>query len=104
MAATSQLSDIREILNRLDKRLDVHDQKHIQIEKEMGETSDAVKRQGAAIFGDEKTPGMVSRVSTVENDLQKITTNLSRLTWAFVTPLIGLIVLALIIAAAQVAK
>ena len=92
------ITEVKEILLRLESRLDVHDQKHVQLEKEHCEFDSTIKEH-------------TRRLSTVENlavknerETEKLTGALTRFAWIVVTPVISMVVIALIILAAQVAK
>lgn len=90
--------EIKEVLIRLEGRLNVHDQKHVQIEKEQGEHAESIRQHSSRL-------AMVESLSAKnELDIEKLTSTLSRLVWIVVTPLVSTLVIALIILAAQVTK
>ena len=92
------ITEVKLSIQKLHTRLDVFDQIHRQYDERLVEMREQTGSNTKQLNEHDR------QIKMLENDLQKITSNLSRLTWAFVTPLIALIVTALILTAAQVAK
>jgi len=92
------IAEIKESLLRLDGRLNVHDQKHVQLDKEHSDFSETIRQHSARL-------AMVENLSVKnERDVEKLTGTLSKLVWVIVTPLIGTLVVALIVLAGMVTK
>jgi len=83
------MDDVKSAISRLDTRLDVHDQKHVQLDKENTQIVNTLSAHENRILAAEK------RSESTEKDVIKLTENLNKILWAFVLPTIGLVVIAL---------
>jgi chromosome segregation ATPase len=101
MAATSQYTQLRDMMgdikeeitsaiNRLDSRLNVHDQKHVQLDTEHQSYAQTLNLHADKIAAVERL------AAQTERDVSRLTVNINKLAWAIATPLIGLIVLTII--------
>ena len=95
------VSEVKDVVAKLETRLQVHDQKHIEIDSQRSEITITLKDHGKRI-GD-----IESLSKQNQRDLAAIVSVLNKLVWAFVTPFIAVVVGAVVYAISlmqQVAK
>jgi len=93
-----KMDEITTQLSRLDRRLDVHDEKHIGLEKEHTAFSETLRRT------DERLQAVERRSERTERDVEKLTKNIDKLVWAITGPTLAIIISAIAWAVTQVTK
>jgi septal ring factor EnvC (AmiA/AmiB activator) len=93
-----KMDEINQAIGRLDKRLDVHDEKHISLDKEHSVFSETLRRT------DERLQAVERRSERTERDVEKLTKNIDKLVWAITGPTLAIIIGAIAWAVTQVTQ
>ena len=93
-----KMDEITSAIGRLDSRLDVHDEKHVSLDKEHHIFAETLRRT------DERLSAVERRSERTERDVEKLTKNIEKLFWAIAGPTLAMIVGAIAWAVSQVMK
>lgn len=90
------MDELGSAIGRLDSRLDVHDEKHVSLDKEHRVISETLRRT------DERLLAVERRSERTERDVEKLTKNTEKLLWAIAGPTLTIIIGAIAWAVSQV--
>jgi peptidoglycan hydrolase CwlO-like protein len=94
-AIMAKMDTIIEGQARLERRLDVHDEKHKALDKEHTDFDATLRRLLESVSSHDK------QLSQVKTDLDRLTSNLNKIIWAVVSPVIAAAVIAIILLIGQ---
>jgi septal ring factor EnvC (AmiA/AmiB activator) len=80
------VEEVKDVVQKLDTRLAVHDQKHEQLESEHRAFAETLKSHDKRIAASENIAGQTQR------DLDRLTSNITKIVWMFVSPVILLVI------------
>jgi septal ring factor EnvC (AmiA/AmiB activator) len=93
-AITSKLDEIQGAITSMERRMAVHDETHRRLDNEHISIEKTLQQHNQAIAHHDK------KLSQIENDMIRLTSNLNKFFWVVVTPIITAAVLALLYVAA----
>jgi chromosome segregation ATPase len=94
-AIMAKMDDIIAGQARLERRLDVHDEKHRALDREHTDFDATLRKLLDSVASHDK------QLSQVQTDLDRLTSNLNKIVWAIVSPIIAAAVIAIIIMIGQ---
>jgi septal ring factor EnvC (AmiA/AmiB activator) len=89
------VEEVKDVVQKLDTRLAVHDQKHEQLESEHREFAETLKRHEMRISVSENIGAQTQR------DLDRLTSSINKIVWMIVSPVVLLAISGLAYAIAE---